>query len=112
MNCDEWVAHHRGQGHNPHRAPTNENPEQWLCKCDPDATWTAVWRILTREQIMQKFAHLSKRPTPAREAHAALRKIDHSHIPPLRIAERYAGGTRRKPSRSSYGVIGDTGVVE
>jgi hypothetical protein len=80
---------------------------------------------------MQKFAHLSKRPTPAREAqrrelrahiaviqaeqeerHAALREIDRSHMPPLRIAERYAGGIRRKSSRSSYGVIGDIGVVE
>jgi hypothetical protein len=36
----------------------------------------------------------------AHEAHIAEiqaeHKIDHSHIPPLRIAERYAGGIRRK----------------
>jgi hypothetical protein len=57
------VAHHRGQGHNPLPAPTDENPEQWLCKCDPDATWTAVWRILTPEQVRQKFAQLRKLPT-------------------------------------------------
>jgi hypothetical protein len=66
-SVEEWVAHHRGQGHNPLPAPTDENPEQWLCKCDPDATWTAVWRILTPEQVRQKFAHLRKLPTLARE---------------------------------------------
>jgi hypothetical protein len=73
-----------------------------------------VWRILTPEQVRQKFRHLSKRPTPARDAprrelrahiaeihteqekrNAALHKIDHSHIPPLRIADRYAAGISR-----------------
>ena len=58
------VAHHRCLGHNPHPAPTIENPERWECKCDPEAVWTAVWRILTPEQVRQKFAHLSTRPTP------------------------------------------------
>ena len=62
------VAHHRCLGHNPHPAPTIENPERWECKCDPEAVWTAVWRILTPEQVRQKFAHLSTRPTPARDA--------------------------------------------
>jgi hypothetical protein len=57
---EEWVGHHRCQRHNPHPAPTNENPERWECKCDPDAVWTAVWRILTPEQIRKKFAHLSR----------------------------------------------------
>ena len=114
MSRQEWVAHHRCQGHNPHPAPTIENPEPWECKCDLEAVWTAVWRILTPEQVRQKFAHLSKRPTPAREAqrrelrahiaeiqaeqekrNAALHKIDHSHIPPLRIADRYAAGISR-----------------
>ena len=80
----------------------------------PEAGWTAVWRILTPEQVRQKFAHLSKRPTRARDAqrrelrahlaethaeqekrNAALHNIDHSHIPPLRIADRYAGGISR-----------------
>lgn len=115
MSCDEWVAQHRCQGHHPHPAPTNENRERWECKCDPEAVWTAVWRILTPEQVRQKFAHLSKRRTPARDAqrrelrahiaeiqaeqekrNAALHKIDHSHIPPLRIADRYAGGRPRR----------------
>ncbi|MCW2729195.1 MAG: hypothetical protein JWR13_11 [Mycobacterium sp.] len=113
MSCEEWVAQHRCQGHNPHPAPTNENLERWECKCDPEAVWTAVWRILTPDQVRQKFTHLSKRPTPAREAqrrelrahiaeiqaeqekrNAALHKIDHSHIPPLQIADRYAAGRR------------------
>ncbi len=68
MSREEWVAQHRCQGHNPHPAPTNENPERWECKCDPEAVWTAVWRILTPEQVRQKFAHLSTRRTPARDA--------------------------------------------
>jgi hypothetical protein len=110
----EWIDRHRDLGHDPYAAPTGENPERWECKCDPDAVWTAVWRILTPDQVRQKFAHLSKRPTPAREAqrrelrahiaeiraeqekrNAALHKIDHSHIPPLRIADRYAAGRPR-----------------
>jgi hypothetical protein len=53
-----WVAQHRDQGHHPYPNPTPENPERWECKCDPDAAWIAVWRILTKEQIQQKFAHL------------------------------------------------------
>ena len=68
MSCEEWVAHHRCLGHHPHPAPTIENPERWECKCDPEAVWTAVWRILTPEQVRQKFAHLSTRSTPARDA--------------------------------------------
>ena len=62
---EQWISHHREQGHQPYAAPTVENPERWDCKCDPDAVWTAVWRILTPEQIRQKFAHLSKRPARA-----------------------------------------------
>ena len=42
-----WIAAHREMGHHPHPAPTKENPEQWECKCDPDAVWIAVWRIHT-----------------------------------------------------------------
>jgi hypothetical protein len=30
---EEWAAHHRGQGHHPHPAPTQENPERWDCEC-------------------------------------------------------------------------------
>lgn len=57
-----WIAHHRDLGHHPHPAPTIQNPEQWECKCDPDAVWTAVWRILTPKQVRQKFAHLGTQP--------------------------------------------------
>ena len=55
---EERAAHHRGQGHNPHPAPTRENPERWECKCDPDSVRTAVWRIVTPAQVRQKFVHL------------------------------------------------------
>ena len=57
-SVEAWADRHRRDGHHPHPAPTTENPEQWECKCDPDANWTAVWRILTSDQIRQKFAHL------------------------------------------------------
>ena len=56
---EAWVEWHRRDGHNPYPAPTAANPERWECKCDPDSSWTAVWRILTPDQIRQKFAHLS-----------------------------------------------------
>ena len=52
------------QGHNPDPAPTRENPERWECDC-PETSGTAVWRILTPEQIRQKFAHLRNRPLPS-----------------------------------------------
>ena len=67
-SVEAWADRHRRDGHHPHPAPTTENPEQWECKCDPDATWTAVWRILTIDQIRQKFAHLKnqKRREPER----------------------------------------------
>jgi hypothetical protein len=59
--CREgWIQKHRDLGHNPYPAPTAENPECWECKCDPDAGWTAIWRILTIRQIQQKFAHLAR----------------------------------------------------
>lgn len=53
-----WIEKHRVMGHRPFPAPDSENPERWECKCNPDAVWTAVWRILTPKQIAQKFAHL------------------------------------------------------
>jgi hypothetical protein len=53
-----WVAQHRDQGHHPYPAPDAENPERWECRCDPDAVWVAVWRILTPRQVERKFAHL------------------------------------------------------
>ena len=57
---ETWIAAHQALGHDPHPAPTRENPEMWECKCDPDAVWTAIWRILTPKQVRQKFAHLAK----------------------------------------------------
>ena len=57
---EQWIVHHRQQGHEPYAAPSKENPERWECKCDPDAGWTAIWRILTIRQIQQKFAHLAR----------------------------------------------------
>jgi hypothetical protein len=64
---EQWAERHRLVGHHPHPAPTNENPERWECKCDPDAPWTAVWRILTLEQTRQKFAHLGAAAKARRE---------------------------------------------
>ena len=57
---DRWIAAHQALGHDPHPAPTFQNPEQWECKCAADAVWTAVWRILTPAQVRQKYAHLAK----------------------------------------------------
>ena len=113
-SVEAWAERHRRDGHHPHPAPTAENPERWECKCDRDAVWTAVWRILTAAQIRQKFAHLSTRNNPTRRTdpearrhveeiwaeqgkrNAALHQIDHSHIPPLQVAHRYAGGRPRR----------------
>ena len=49
---EQWAERHRLEGHHPHPAPTAENPERWDCDC------RTIWRILTAEQIRQKFAHL------------------------------------------------------
>lgn len=57
-----WVDTHRQAGHHPRPAPTAANPERWECECDPDSNKTAVWRTLTPEQIMSKFAHLKPLP--------------------------------------------------
>ncbi|OBB80296.1 hypothetical protein A5760_19610 [Mycobacterium colombiense] len=111
---ERWIVSHRGQGHEPYAAPTQENPERWECECDPDAVWTAVWRILTPDQIRQKFAHLSKRPALAPkvqrselQAHIAkieaeqeaenaeLHRLDVSHIHCLRVRARYSAGRPR-----------------
>lgn len=61
---ERWIVSHSERGHEPYAAPTPENPERWECKCDPDAVWTAVWRILTPAQVRQKFAHLRKNARP------------------------------------------------
>jgi hypothetical protein len=80
--------------------------------------WTPVWRILTPAQIRQKFAHLRRnartgagRPgvvfkgyvaeiqAEQAQRNAALHKTDHTHIPLLRIAERYVAGRPRARRR-------------
>jgi len=68
------------------RRPT-ENPERWECQCDPEAVWTAVWRILTPERVRRKFAHLSTRRTPARDAQ---RRELRAHIVEIRQSRRNA----------------------
>ena len=66
-------------------------------------------------KVELKYAHLSNRDSPARKANrealrehiaeiqaeqeeknAALRKISHTRIPPLRLAARYAAGRPRR----------------
>ena len=56
-----WAERHRLEGHHPHPAPTDENPERWDCDCG------GVNRILTGEQIRMKFAHLSVAAKARRE---------------------------------------------
>ena len=51
---EEWAQRHRRAGHRPQPTPTTENPERWDCDCG------GLWRILTLEQIRQKFAHLKR----------------------------------------------------
>jgi hypothetical protein len=58
--------------------------------CDPDAVWTAVWRILTPEQIRMKFAHLKQRPRSTNPDHLIPRAPSPTNVPPLRISDRYA----------------------
>jgi hypothetical protein len=58
---EKWVERHRLEGHHPHPPPTNENPERWDCDCG------GVNRILTREQIAKKFAHLGAAKKKAEE---------------------------------------------
>lgn len=52
MKQAAWIAHHRDLGHHPEHSPTPENPDLVCCNCG------GIWRILTQEQIRQKFAHL------------------------------------------------------
>lgn len=47
-----WVGRHRFQGHDPHPAPTRENPERWDCDCGQ------VRRSYAGEQTRRRYAHL------------------------------------------------------
>lgn len=51
-------------------------------------------RKLTDEELAAERPHLRKLWAEQEAKNAALRAVDHSHIPPLRIAERYADGKR------------------
>jgi hypothetical protein len=51
-------------------------------------------RIIDEEQRALD-AHIAEIQAEQVQRNAALRKIDHSHIPLLRIAERYAAGRPR-----------------
>jgi hypothetical protein len=59
MTLEGWVERHQLEGHYPHPAPTEENPERWDCECG------SIWRILTDDQLRMKFAHLKHRPRSA-----------------------------------------------
>lgn len=59
-------------------------------------TW--VWeddiRIIDDQRRAQE-AHVAEIQAEQEERNAALHEIDHSHIPPLRVAERYALGPQK-----------------
>jgi hypothetical protein len=107
-SVETWVERHRLEGHHPHPAPTDENPERWECKCEPDAPWTAVWRILTPEQVRHKFAHLRRTRSDGlsdglkdyiEEIQAEQEALDAARHwpdgPPLPFTDRYAAGRPR-----------------
>ena len=72
------------------RAPTPENPERWDCDCG------GLWRILTLEQIRQKFAHSKRAQGRAAKVEQDLRTaVPSPPRPPLRIADQYVAGPRR-----------------
>jgi hypothetical protein len=60
----QWIDRHRDVGHEPYAAPSRENPERWECDC-PETSGIAVWRILTAEQLRQRYSHLRNRPLPS-----------------------------------------------
>ena len=74
QSVEAWAERHRRDGHHPHRAPTDENPERWECEC-PGITGVAVWRILTAEQIRMKFAHLGAAAKARREGRPLPRRV-------------------------------------
>lgn len=86
MTLEGWVERHRLEGHHPHAAPTEENPERWDCECG------YIWRILTVEQMRMKFAHLRNRPRSA-DPDFQVPSTPPSG-PPLRIADRYLAGRK------------------
>ena len=57
------------------------------------------YREIIEEQRRLGTEHIAEIQAEQEQRNAALRRIDHSHIPPLRIAARYAAG---KPRDSRY----------
>ena len=59
---ETWAERHRMMGHQPHSAPTKENPERWDCDCG------YIWRILAVEQIRMNTMNAERgwigRPAP------------------------------------------------
>ena len=94
---EEWAERHRRAGHHPQFAPTSENPDRWDCNCG------GLWRILTLEQVRQKFAHSKRglsegeqaRQRPAKLEQDLRTAVQSAPRPPLRIADRYRAGPRR-----------------
>jgi len=78
--------------------PDDENPERWDCDCG------YLWRILTPEQIRQKFAHLKRELKEGEHARRRAAKLEQDLLtaipsaphPPLHLAERYAPGRPRR----------------
>ena len=68
-SVEAWAERHRLDGHHPHPAPTPVNPERWDCECG------YIWRILTGEQIRQKFAHLGAAAKAGREGRPLPRRV-------------------------------------
>ena len=68
-SVEAWAERHRLEGHHPYPAPTAREPgEDGECKCDPDAPWVSVWRILTPDQIQPEvIAHLGRAAKARRE---------------------------------------------
>ena len=86
---EEWAERHRRAGHHPLPTPTTDNPERWDCECG------GLWRILTPEQIRQKFAHLKRELREGEQARRRAAKVEQDlrtavpspPRPPLRIAD-------------------------
>ena len=95
----------------PHRP--RRTPSAGSASATRTRAWTALWRILTPEQVRQKFAHLS-RTRSARlsddlkdhiaEIQAEQEPLDAARRPVhgvrLAIATRYAGGRARLARRT------------
>ena len=79
MPVEEWAERHRRAGHHPQPTPTNENPDRWDCECG------GLWRILTLEQIRQKFAHLKRALREGEQARLRAAKVEQTCAQPFRL---------------------------